>query len=851
MELTHRNGIRQFIFDHWPVLFALAFTAYSAFMVDGAIDLRRRMRAEADAYLLSDSLRRANAADDVLLALRDQTEGHGNLHEIHAYLTNRDLGMSMRYGLSASVEQVRLRLEERAESAARRWGVRAFRIAYVDESGKVLADTAPGQAGFMPTIPDQGKTNIRIEPEKSRLIAYAPVTFRGRPEGYILISCPLDVLFRNMLPVTSGVRREWLETRDGRPLPGQAGIGTDFVAGSPGGISGLADNVVTSLDMHLQGKDTGRLSDRVLAVKTPLSAASLAFVTVVAEDRAYGHLTSDKTLLSAAVLPLLLLAGALVLHRQRIHAGKLQAKATVAEQERLRAEIRSQELASEIARRKALEQSLTESEARWQFALEGARDGVWDWNVDTNALYVSRQWQTIRGIAAEEISGRLTDWSDNVHPDDLPGAYAGVERCLRGETPYYEAEYRIRHRDGSYRWVLDRGMVVARSADGRPLRMIGTNSDITGRKRMEMDIEEERQRLATTLALSPDGFVFVGEDDRVSYVNPAAESLLGMAAARIVGTPWPAFAEGALVGGCARIAQCQWDMDAQACDRWLLDHGELRCRVMRRAGPPGGRESMLQLSLSGLGKGLRSRVLCLRDVTRETEVDRMKSEFLSTAAHELRSPMASILGFIELLLHREFAAEKRQELLGIVHQQATGLTQMLNELLDLARIEARAGKAFNLAGLDLCELARRRVAGLLVPGDPRQVALSLPAEPVWVRADAEKLGQALTNVLSNAYKFSPEGGPIELELVREVRNGAAWAGVRVRDRGIGMRPEEMARVWERFYRADRSGHIPGTGLGMSLVKEIMEIHGGRAEIASECDKGTAVTLWLAELAEAP
>jgi signal transduction histidine kinase len=251
---------------------------------------------------------------------------------------------------------------------------------------------------------------------------------------------------------------------------------------------------------------------------------------------------------------------------------------------------------------------------------------------------------------------------------------------------------------------------------------------------------------------------------------------------------------------------------------------------------------ILQVSLAKLAKESISCVICLRDVTRETEVDRMKSEFLSTAAHELRSPMASILGFSDLLLKREYDEKKRGEMLGIIYQQASGLTRMLNELLDLARIEARAGRDFKMTVIPLAVVIRRAVSSLMVPGDARQVQVHLPEEPVMVRVDCEKLQQALTNVLSNAYKFSPQGGPIELEVLP--RKEADIVRIRVTDHGIGMKPGELKRAGERFYRADSSGNIPGTGLGLSLVSEIMHLHGGYMKIDSTYGEGTQVTLWL-------
>ena len=243
-----------------------------------------------------------------------------------------------------------------------------------------------------------------------------------------------------------------------------------------------------------------------------------------------------------------------------------------------------------------------------------------------------------------------------------------------------------------------------------------------------------------------------------------------------------------------------------------------------------------------------SQILFFRDVTHETEVDRMKSEFLSHAAHELRTPMASIFGFAEMLMMRKYPDEKRQEVLTIIHRQSVQMVAIINELLDLVRIDDRRGQDFDLASVDVGTLVREVAADFGVPAGQQAAALNLPTAPVAVRADKSKLTQAVRNILSNAYKYSPAGGPVAIGLVSDggdMGDGtAARVGIRVADHGIGMTPQQAARVCERFFRADASGNIPGTGLGMSIVKEIIELHGGEVAIASQPGVGTTVTLWL-------
>jgi len=183
-------------------------------------------------------------------------------------------------------------------------------------------------------------------------------------------------------------------------------------------------------------------------------------------------------------------------------------------------------------------------------------------------------------------------------------------------------------------------------------------------------------------------------------------------------------------------------------------------------------------------------------------------------------------------------------MLEVIHRQSKLLINMVNELLDLARIEARAGKDFVLVVQPLRPLISDTCAALVLPGDAHVLKLDLPPESDLAEFDAEKLRQALGNVLSNAYKYSPQGGEVSVSVCYREAGTGPQIGISVRDQGIGMTPEQCARAFERFFRADASGNIPGTGLGLSLVKEIVSLHQGEVELESEMGVGTCITLWL-------
>ncbi|TGK82513.1 PAS domain S-box protein [Leptospira noumeaensis] len=139
----------------------------------------------------------------------------------------------------------------------------------------------------------------------------------------------------------------------------------------------------------------------------------------------------------------------------------------------------------DISAHKATEEALRASESRWQFALEGSGDGIWDWNSQTNKVFFSNQWKNMLGYSEEEIGSDISEWESRVHPEDKPNYFADLDKHFEGKTSVYVNEHRMLCKDGSYKWILDRGKVIEWTEDGKPLRMIGTHTDITDRKLLE------------------------------------------------------------------------------------------------------------------------------------------------------------------------------------------------------------------------------------------------------------------------------------------------------------------------------------------------------------------------------
>jgi signal transduction histidine kinase len=220
------------------------------------------------------------------------------------------------------------------------------------------------------------------------------------------------------------------------------------------------------------------------------------------------------------------------------------------------------------------------------------------------------------------------------------------------------------------------------------------------------------------------------------------------------------------------------------------------------------------------------------------ESERMKTELVSIVSHELRTPLASVLGFTALLLKREFDPATRRHYLGIVDAQARRLAALLEDFLDVQRIE-HEGVDLATEKIDLADLLDEQAQLYAAQSPKHQLEVELAERPLTVRGDPGRLAQVVGNLLSNAIKYSPEGGTVELAAQRS-GNGVRIA---VTDEGMGIPEEQQGRIFTKFFRGDAGATgITGTGLGLAVSREIVEAHGGR--IGFDSDPGEGSTFWL-------
>ncbi|MCW2997377.1 MAG: hypothetical protein JWN65_926 [Solirubrobacterales bacterium] len=329
-------------------------------------------------------------------------------------------------------------------------------------------------------------------------------------------------------------------------------------------------------------------------------------------------------------------------------------------------------------------------------------------------------------------------------------------------------------------------------------------------------VESERRRLDVTVRSLGDALVILDADGVVAAANPRAAQLVPTLT---LGTRTGPDAEPLPVG-----------LDAALADEVTTEQGGRTLAVTAAALEHGG-----------------GHVLTVRDVSERARLERLKSEFAATASHELRSPLTSIKGFVELLGETEGLTSRQREFLDIVSVSTNRLVDLVNDLLDVARVEAGAVE-IHRRPTDVREIVHE-VAQLLQPRvreRSQELVLELPDVLPRALVDPARLRQILTNLLTNAHLYTGEGGRLAVT-VSAVDHTMSLA---VSDTGRGMTAEDSTRVFDRFYRAGGGDDGAGTGLGLAIVKSLVDLHGGRIDVLSTPGEGTTFTVHLPRAVEA-
>jgi PAS domain S-box-containing protein len=387
----------------------------------------------------------------------------------------------------------------------------------------------------------------------------------------------------------------------------------------------------------------------------------------------------------------------------------------------------------DISARAQAQQELRISQERLKLALDSTEDGLWDWNITTGECYFSPRWREMLGYQPGDFPEDISAWAPLIHPEDQERVNQELQAHLDGKTPTYELEYRLRKKSGEWCWILGRAKVVERDENGQPLRMVGTNIDISERKKSEKQLQEAKVM---------------------------AES--------------------------ANLA---------------------------------------------------------------------KSQFLANMSHEIRTPMNGILGMADVLRRMELSQEQ-QDFVETIHASAENLLTILNDILDLSKLEA-GEMQLEILEFSVQSCVNDVVKLLSTQADKKGISLIsaiAPNVPERLLGDPGRLRQILLNLLGNAVKFTESGQvKISVDLLSENAPADGPASLlpnqaiirfKVTDSGIGIPPQDIHKLFRSFSQVDASTtrNYGGTGLGLAICKQLVGLMGGEINVESEVGVGS--TFWF-------
>jgi PAS domain S-box-containing protein len=492
--------------------------------------------------------------------------------------------------------------------------------------------------------------------------------------------------------------------------------------------------------------------------------------------------------------------------------------------------------ATDIHDVKQVEEALRESEERFRLSTRAVDGVVYDWDVKASTVYRSEGLYNLIGIHPENAPTRKNWWGERIHPDDLARIKSVMAAIFQGSSDRYEFEYRVRHEEGHWVDVWDRGYLI-RDREGQVVRIVGSTADITRRKQIEETLKQSEERLR---------FAIEGAElGTWDYDIASGDILWSDFCKRIFGLPLDANVDYQVFlnvlhpedrerihAAVERAIAHHEDYDVEMRSLWA-DGSVHWIRSIGRAyySPKGTAIRMAGVALDITNRKQaeqeRERLLERERWAREEAeaANRIKDEFLAVLSHELRSPLNPILGWSKLLRTGRLDATKTAHALETIERNAKLQTQLIEDLLDVSRIlQGKLGLNMAPVNLELAIEAALETVRLAAQAKSIQVQTTLDPTMGQVLGDSARLQQVIWNLLTNAVKFTPEGGQVEIRLERV----GSQAKITVSDTGIGIPPEFLPHVFEYFRQADSTTtrKFGGLGLGLAIVRRLVELHGG-------------------------
>ncbi len=504
-------------------------------------------------------------------------------------------------------------------------------------------------------------------------------------------------------------------------------------------------------------------------------------------------------------------------------------------------------LLEDITLRKQIELALRKSEERLNLAITASNDGIWDCDLRTGQAYFSPSWRAMAGYSEEELPSTPRTVVDILHPDDVERISFSTDPADFMDIDRFENEYRIRHKDGRWIFVLSRGTVV-KDENGIPVRIIGTHIDLTERKHLEEQLRVF-QRFAET---SGHGFGMASIDKRINYLNPTLKRLLGLPndesyhGISFESFYRPEFIErinSEIIPALHSIGQWTGEMELIRTDGVRIPTIENFFLIRTDDGHP----SIIADVIIPIAD-IKEREEALRKAREDAEsANRAKSEFLANMSHEIRTPMNAIIGMSHLARATDLSP-KQKEYVEKIDAAAKSLLDLIDDVLDFSKIEA--GKLeIEHHPFHLNQIIDRVVELTVLKATERQIEILTDIDYTLSQqllGDPVRLTQILNNLVGNAVKFTEQGEVIISAKIFSYIDETIVVEFTISDTGIGIAEEHREKLFQAFTQADGSitRRYGGTGLGLAITRQLVELLDGKIWMESELGRGSKFTFRL-------